>query len=80
MAWKLKSESDTEQVYAQRSGGRETGRYRYVFHDGRTIETGREGAAGRTRKARNPHTVRAAALAGAASLAVVGDLVWHALR
>lgn len=78
--WKLKSESDTEKVYALTKRGRELGRYRYVFSDGRVIETGREGSAGRTHKARNPHTVRHAALAGATAAAVLADVLWHVVR
>lgn len=79
--WKLKSESDTEKVYAQRSAGRETGRYRYVFADARpTIEVGKHGADGRTRAARHPHTARYALLASLPTAAVLGDLAWHALR
>lgn len=81
MSWALKSESDTEKVYAQHSAGHETGRYRYVFADSRpTIEVGKHGADGRTRPARHPRAVRHALLAALPTAAVLGDLAWHALR
>lgn len=78
--WKLKSESDTEKVYAQVDGGKETGRYRYVMADGSTREVGADGLHGRSRKARNPRTAWKVAAVSLAPLAVAGDLVWHALR
>ena len=75
MSWKLKSESDLEQVFAETARGKETGRYRYCYSDGRTIETSLLGTAGRHRKARHPRQIPHLAIAVA-----VGAVTVEAIR
>jgi hypothetical protein len=73
--WVLKSESDTEKVYALKASGIEVGRYRYVYADGRTVEVGKTGLNGRVRPAHSPSKVRWVAAAAGASALVVADVI-----
>lgn len=79
--WKIKSESDTERVWAHHRLGKESGRYRYEFFDDRgTIETGSTGLDWGHHTAKSPRAVRRNWLVAVPSILLAADLAWQALR